>query len=234
MDDKLGPVIIVSGVTAEESKAVYELRRRGLKVKHGSFKNGSLNFAVCISRRLAAKLATENNLPVNNVFTYSKSTQLSFANRATDIVMRTSSIGAKACWVAHDPRQQEVENAVAHCSVSDPGKALSMINEYYGSQIALYYGFLGFYTKSLFPVMIGGGLLFVYQHFNQKVDNELLPMFCLGVVVWSTFYLEGWKRCCSELSYSWGVLGYEDMELTAELAKVSIPSNVVASIFINL
>ena len=222
MNGKIGPIVVVSGISVDEAKAGYELRRRGLKIKHCSSNYGQLNFAVTLSQRLTGKLATENKLPVNHISTYANSIQLLFANQAVAIILRTSSIGAKLCWVAHDPRQNKVEDAVAQCSVSDPGKALSMINEYYGSQIALYYGFLGFYTRCLFPVMIGGGMLFLYQHYDEKVDNEILPLFCLGVVLWSTFFLEGWKRRCSELSYTWGTLGYEDMELTAELAKVKI------------
>jgi hypothetical protein len=155
---------------------------------------------------------------------HTPASRLVLLNGACGIILRASAIGAKAAWVAHDQSRDAMMDAVAKSPVSDPGKELLQINSYFGSQVALYYGFLSFYTKNLIPATIGGSLLFLYQLFHQQVDCAWLPVFCLSITVWSTLYLEQWKRRCSELAYAWGVYGCEDKELTAELAKVNFHS----------
>lgn len=219
MESDIGPTIIVAGISIDEATAVLELRRRGFIVKHSVFID-KLNFAVCMSRKLTAKLAAENNIPVQPISKYSLFMQLTLANQAATIILRASAIGAKDCWVAHDKNQHELEAALTTNTISHPNKSLMLINGYYGSQIAMYYGFLAYYTNSLVPPMLVGGLLFFYQTLYNQIDCAWLPAFCLGTTVWSTFFLETWKGRCAELAYAWGVFGWEDKELTAELAKV--------------
>jgi hypothetical protein len=229
MEPELGPVVIISGVTVTEKAVCYELKRRGFIVKHSMVQSGICSAAVTLSKKLVAKLSAENNLPVQPLSSHTPASKLVLANSACGVILRSNAIGAKAAWVAHDQHRDILMDAVAKSSVSDPGKELLQINSYFGSQVALYYGFLSFYTKNLIPATIGGGLLFLYQLANQHIDSAWLPVFCLSITVWSTLYLEQWKRRCSELAYAWGVYGSEDMELTVELAKVI----TVASFLIN-
>ena len=43
----------------------------------------------------------------------------------------------------------------------------------------------------------------------------MFVMFALFNVIWSTLYLEHWKRRSAEYAYQWGVLDHED-ELLVE------------------
>jgi hypothetical protein len=220
MDSSIGPVIIVCGVRVDKVTAVYELSRRGFIVKHVSPKENDLNIVVCMSRKLTAKLATQHNLPVLAVTQYTLSQQVTMATEGTSVILRASALKVQDCWVAHDKNQHELQSALSKTTVNDPNETLQLINGYYGSQIAMYYGFLAFYTNSLVPPMVAGAALFYYQFRYDQIDSTWLPVFCLGTTIWSTFFLETWKGRCAELAYSWDVFGYEDQELTAELAKV--------------
>ncbi|XP_037937704.1 anoctamin-8 [Teleopsis dalmanni] len=70
------------------------------------------------------------------------------------------------------------------------------IRNYFGSSIALYFAFIEFYTKALvFPAIFG--LL-------QYVWSLNLPVVCGFYVLWTTIFLELWKRKCAGYSYRWG------------------------------
>ena len=212
------PTIVLSCVSGTEELVTHELRRRGFIVRHCNNENGLNNFALGLSKRLVAKIAVENNMETKILKNYSNYERIYIANMATRIVQRMSGLGAAVkCWVAHDPALTEVSESI----VGETSKSLSLINNYFGPQIALYFGYLGFYTRYLLPAMFGGGLMFLHQTLYGEVDSPWLPVFCLGITIWSTFYLEQWKRHSAELAYAWGVYGCEDKELTEQLAKVS-------------
>lgn len=218
MDSDCGPVLIAAGIVLKEDIASRELRKRGFIVKHCHERNGTINFAITLSKRLTTKLAAENNLPIMAIMDYSSFEQLTLANQAVKVVERAATLKC-SCWVAHDQAKRQVVDAMSNLN-KDSNAALFSINSYYGPQIAMYYGFMRFYIKSLIPPMIAGILLFLHQSLNRQIDSVYLPIFCLAITLWSTFYLERWKRHCAELAYRWGVYGAEDKELTDELAKV--------------
>eukprot|EP01034_Spumella_vulgaris_P025395 gene25395-31853_t len=129
--------------------------------------------------------------------------------------MKTESIGAKAAWVAHDNIiTEEITRTHGHSK-------LEMINSYYGSKIALYFGWLEFYTVCLQTPAIAGTLLFVHQYFIDSVDSSCVPVFCMGMCLWGTYFLEFWKRRGTELSFAWKTLGVEDDEADRELAEAA-------------
>ena len=224
MDAESGPIIICSGIKIPPLDASHELRRRGFIVKHSTSTGNNTCFALSMSKRLIAKLATENNLPILAINDYTGFIQVTLANRAVNVIMRTTAIGAQACWVAADPNATEVQSKINQ-SKKDFSAALVAINDYYGPQIGLYFGFLDFYTNNLIPPMLAGCLLFLHQIVYNQLDSAWLPVFCLAITLWSTYFLEFWKRKCAELAYTWGVYGSEDRELTAELAKVQNNGN---------
>ncbi|XP_023291245.2 anoctamin-10 [Lucilia cuprina] len=72
------------------------------------------------------------------------------------------------------------------------------IRNYFGSSIGLYFGFTEFYTKALiFPVLFG--LLQYIWRFNYS-------LVCGFYVIWTTIFLELWKRKCAGYSYRWGTI----------------------------
>ena len=43
-------------------------------------------------------------------------------------------------------------------------------------------------------------------------DNKLVPFYCLFLSIWSTIFLELWKRRCAELAFAWDVMDFEEEE----------------------
>ena len=68
--------------------------------------------------------------------------------------------------------------------------------------MALYFAFLGVYTLSLIPPALIGIIYFLTSW--RSVYRE--AVFAVFNLVWSTLFLEGWKRYCSELTYKWGTI----------------------------
>ncbi|XP_044050569.1 anoctamin-10-like [Siniperca chuatsi] len=102
---------------------------------------------------------------------------------------------------------------------------LDSVNGYFGSSVAFYFSFLDFYTWSLLPPAILGLSI---TYFSGKVPKEMEESVSgSGVtsfeddsgsavsghmiqavfsMLWSTVFLELWKRRSSSLSYRWGTL----------------------------
>ncbi|XP_055891535.1 anoctamin-10-like isoform X2 [Biomphalaria glabrata] len=79
---------------------------------------------------------------------------------------------------------------------------IDSIQEYFGVKIALYFSFLGMYTISLIPPALIGIIYFFFPW--QSVYKE--ATFALFNVIWSTVFLEGWKRYCNSLCFKWGTI----------------------------
>ncbi len=72
---------------------------------------------------------------------------------------------------------------------------INEIREYFGSYIAIYFGWLLHYTKWLIVAAIVGFILFVIEvATGWGVDNALAPVYAVFIALWATFYIEFWKR----------------------------------------
>ncbi|XP_070687077.1 anoctamin-10 isoform X2 [Pempheris klunzingeri] len=102
---------------------------------------------------------------------------------------------------------------------------LDQVNEYFGSSVAFYFSFLDFYTWSLLPPAILGLSI---TYFSGKVQKEMVESVsragapgieddsepavsghmiqAMFSMLWSTVFMEMWKRRSSSLSYRWGTL----------------------------
>ncbi|CAL1532334.1 unnamed protein product [Lymnaea stagnalis] len=76
------------------------------------------------------------------------------------------------------------------------------IQEYFGVKIALYFSFLGVYTISLIPPALIGIIYFFFPW--HSVYKE--ATFAVFNLIWTTVFLEGWKRYCNSLCYKWGTI----------------------------
>lgn len=102
---------------------------------------------------------------------------------------------------------------------------LDSVNGYFGSSVAFYFSFLDFYTWSLLPPAILGLSITYFSAEVQKETEESVSGSGaadveddLGLAVsghmiqavfsmlWSTVFMEMWKRRSSSLSYRWGTL----------------------------
>merc|ERR1719326_2074648 len=89
-----------------------------------------------------------------------------------------------------------------------------MIFEYFNSQVALYFAFVGYYSMWLFASSFFGAVVFMYDQFLTKKghhdDNELVAYFSFFMALWGTCFLEFWKRYNAELAYRWSTTGLEN------------------------
>ncbi|KAF8375114.1 anoh-2, partial [Pristionchus pacificus] len=93
---------------------------------------------------------------------------------------------------------------------------LQLIRSYFGSEIALYFAWLDHMTKALwFPALLGVLMFFFggwsYRSHDEEMDDTsqfysdvCFVLFALFNCVWSTIYLEHWKRRQAELAFTWG------------------------------
>ncbi|XP_077452034.1 anoctamin-10 isoform X1 [Stigmatopora argus] len=102
---------------------------------------------------------------------------------------------------------------------------LDSVNAYFGSTVGLYFSFLDFYTWSLVPPAILGLSIFYFSSEVQKeaveavagaqaeIHEEDAGLAVSGHMIqavfsmlWSTVFMELWKRRSSSTSYRWGTL----------------------------
>lgn len=106
---------------------------------------------------------------------------------------------------------------------------LEDIRHYYGEKVALYFAWIGHYTKWLTWAALAGVLFLIYgvsNHFiNGNVaekrigawlvdtfDNALTLPYALFMSIWSALFVEYWKRKSAVLAYEWNTLDFEQLE----------------------
>ncbi|XP_068944702.1 anoctamin-10 isoform X3 [Petaurus breviceps papuanus] len=79
---------------------------------------------------------------------------------------------------------------------------LDGIRAYFGETIAIYFGFLEYFTLALIPMALIG---LPYYVFDWE-DYDKYVVFASFNLIWSTGILEVWKRGCALMTYRWGTL----------------------------
>lgn len=97
---------------------------------------------------------------------------------------------------------------------------LQLIANYYGEKMAFFYAYLLFYTSWLLIPAIPGLILFIYQcvlvahqiRHGQPVntDTPYNCLYSLFMAVWSTIFVELWKRREHEISHIWRMGNFEN------------------------
>ncbi|KAG0344099.1 Anoctamin-5 [Podila humilis] len=105
---------------------------------------------------------------------------------------------------------------------------LDLVNAYFGERIGVYFAWLGHYTKWLTIPATVGIAVFVFGVINAArlnkldatpnalfaiFDNALTMPFALFMSIWSTVYIEFWKRANQYYAYRWNMIDYERVEL---------------------
>ncbi|KAF7237042.1 Anoctamin-8 [Varanus komodoensis] len=83
---------------------------------------------------------------------------------------------------------------------------LDEICDYFGVKIAMYFAWLGFYTSAMVYPAVFGSLLYFFTENDQTSRDICCVVFALFNVIWSTLFLEEWKRRGAEFAYKWGTL----------------------------
>ena len=130
------------------------------------------------------------------------------------------------------------------------------IKEYFGTEVGLYFAWLGFYTAMLVPAAIVGLIVFIfgigvagryppvvdacdknnrdlfnmcplcdklcnywslvdfcpYIHVVYIFDNDATVFLAIFMSIWSTLFLEFWKRRQAILCYEWHMMHFEESE----------------------
>lgn len=110
-------------------------------------------------------------------------------------------------------RGRSCVHRVRHTFVSVLFQPLDRIASYFGERVAFYFAWLEFYTRWLIVPAVLGVILFIFQVRDGTLDHPLVPVYSLFIALWSTLFLEFWRRRNVELAQRWGVLGYEREEV---------------------
>lgn len=95
---------------------------------------------------------------------------------------------------------------------------LDGIKNQFGEQLALYFAFLSFYTKSLIvPVALGLGSFWLSKPFN--------PYYSVALSAWSIVFVEWWRLKQRSISIRWGSFGAEKVQLRRSQFKGANDSN---------
>jgi hypothetical protein len=203
---------------------------------------------VTLSPKLLVRLAVLRSFPVAYFSKYSPLQKLQLVQSGIELIMKAKTeLFIIDAWNAHDPKvvdalfQRKNEVPVDQDVIGTPddvrlkvmmnnkkkkrnvliGKQLEAVYQYFGPQVAIYFGFLNYYTNALIiPSAVGAGV-FIHQYFSGAIDTEYVPFFVVLLSIWSTWFLQSWKSKCSEYCYNWETFGTEELDLDRQLAKVS-------------
>lgn len=92
---------------------------------------------------------------------------------------------------------------------------LDIVKDYFGEKIGLYFSFLNHYTTWLIVPAILGFITWI----NVAADDNdpsaaLMPYYACFMAIWSTCFIEAWKRKEKTIAMKWGMIGYEEEEVT--------------------
>jgi anoctamin-10 len=69
------------------------------------------------------------------------------------------------------------------------------MRDYFGEKIALYFDFLSFYTKQLWYMAVLAIIAeIMMRHASSDARNSVVVVFSIIIIMWSTLFLEFWKR----------------------------------------
>ena len=82
------------------------------------------------------------------------------------------------------------------------------IRDYFGDDYALYFAWIGLYTRSLATLSVLGVVVMLYGSVTARTidpdKNDLTLLYSVFVAVWSVMFLQRWARRENELRFLWG------------------------------
>ena len=109
------------------------------------------------------------------------------------------------CWPLHGSSD---ERKISWTIGPLRGSFCDYIEHYFGSNLALYFGWLKNYTQWLLLPAVFGLMVFIYHYIHPEinVDNSLVsPIYTLFIILWGVLFAKSWDRKCSGLVCSWGI-----------------------------
>ena len=92
---------------------------------------------------------------------------------------------------------------------------VDQIKDYFGEKIGLYFKWLGMYTSWLVVAAVLGFGFWINVAVDQNDPNtKSVPYFAGLMAMWSVVFLEHWKRTEKNTALKWGMIGFEENEVT--------------------
>ncbi|KAJ5077262.1 ngep-related [Anaeramoeba ignava] len=95
------------------------------------------------------------------------------------------------------------------CKCTQP---IDQVRDYFGENVAFYFTYLGFYTEWLIFLSIVSIPFGIVQIAKAKVDTPAILFYSLFIVLWTTVFVETWKRKSNTKALHWDTLFYEREE----------------------
>lgn len=131
-------------------------------------------------------------------------------------------IGIKAWFPLHDDRDiAHLQISTFNVRVADESQGKDDIRDYLGSEVGLYFKFLGSYIKYLVPISVLGlgasiqiyALWAEYQNYFDAINNSYsVPIFSLIVCIWTAAFLLNWTAEEKYNAMRWGNTNFEETE----------------------
>jgi len=87
--------------------------------------------------------------------------------------------------------------------------------DYFGEKVGLYFLFLGHFTSWLMGASVIGFMCWIdVAADNNNPNARSMPYFATFMALWSSFFLEFWKRKEKRFAMQWGMVGFENEEGT--------------------
>lgn len=105
---------------------------------------------------------------------------------------------------------------------------LNDVKDYFGEKVGVYFLFLGHNASWLLLASVFGFFSWVNVAATQNNPSpDILPYFSGFIVIWSTLFLEFWKRKEKRWAMQWGMVGFqEDEVIRPQFIGVKKPSPV--------
>lgn len=131
-------------------------------------------------------------------------------------------VGIKAWFPLHDEAAiKHLLHGTFNVSLVDENRSKDDIRDYLGSEVGLYFKFLGSYIKYLMPIAILGVgasvqiyvLWAEYNNYFDAINNSYsVPVFSLLVCVWTSAFLLNWTAEEKYNAMRWGTTEFEETE----------------------
>ena len=142
-------------------------------------------------------------------------------------------------------KKQVINNITKVFNFLWPTQPLNDIVEYFGEEVGFYFALVEYFVKWLYVPTIAGTVIFFIQlkrfHGNENDPNaeqcnsksggndnplwfhietceSILPYFSLFMTIWTTTFIQFWKRRQIKLAHQWGVLNYEQKDHKTRLS----------------
>eukprot|EP00172_Hildenbrandia_rubra_P002958 Plantae.Rhodophyta-Hildenbrandia_rubra.ctg4230.p1 GENE.Plantae.Rhodophyta-Hildenbrandia_rubra.ctg4230~~Plantae.Rhodophyta-Hildenbrandia_rubra.ctg4230.p1 ORF type:complete len:705 (+),score=118.44 Plantae.Rhodophyta-Hildenbrandia_rubra.ctg4230:2675-4789(+) len=108
------------------------------------------------------------------------------------------------CFPLHDEKAaQEILDEFSFKSPLLDVAGIEKIQNYFGDQVALYFAFLSFYTRSLVTYGLASVVISLFAYFRPAATPLLMFAFTLFGAIWAATFTTFWKRHNIELVYMW-------------------------------